>query len=85
MRKMGFMQSFVLMYQVLILCILKKELKLKNGTFIIMPAKSYNLDEEDYIFRLKENITVYTKPEGRKKAFTVNKERIFISMQAYYG
>ena len=56
MRKMGFMQIFVLMYQVLILRILKKELKLKNGTFIIMPAKSYNLDEEDYIFRLKENI-----------------------------
>ncbi len=25
------------------------------------------------------------KPEGRKKASTVNKERIFISIQAYYG
>ena len=43
-----------------------------------MPAKSYNLDEEEYIFRLKENITVYLKPEGRKKLLLLTEKQLLL-------
>lgn len=53
---------------------IKRKLKFKNGKFVSISAKSYSLmDTEDMPFHPKKNITVYTKPGGTKKAFTVKK------------
>lgn len=53
---------------------IKRKLKLKKGKFVSVSAKSYSLmDAEDMPFRPKKKITIYTKPGGMKKAFTVKK------------
>lgn len=59
---------------------IKKALQLKKGKFMVSSAKSYALlDTEDGYFRPKKNITVYTKPGGKQKAFTVKKkEKIYL-------
>lgn len=62
----------------------KVELKLKNGKFVKDSAKLYNLlDTEDFFFRIKKNISVYTKPGGRKKAFTVKKKETLYPCGVY--
>lgn len=53
---------------------MKMKLKLKDGKFVKVPTKSYTLADAEFPFRPKKNITVYTKPGGTKKAFTVKKE-----------
>jgi Sec-independent protein translocase protein TatA len=53
---------------------IKMRLKLKNGKFFKASTKSYNLMDIEDPFRPKKNITVYTKPGGIKKAFTVKKK-----------
>lgn len=63
---------------------IKMKLNLKNGKFVRPSAKSYNLlDTEDSIFRPKKDITVYTKPGGKKKAFTVKKEEFIYPCGLY--
>lgn len=54
---------------------IKRKLKIKEGKFVSVSTKLYDLmDTEDMPFRPKKNISVYTKPGGTKKAFTVKKK-----------
>lgn len=63
---------------------IKMKLNLKNGKFVRVSTKSYNLmDTEDSLFRPKKNITVYTKPGGKKKAFTVKKKEFIYPCGLY--
>lgn len=63
---------------------IKMKLKLKKGKFVRVSEKLYNLlDTEDLPFRVQKNITVYTKPGGKKKAFTVKNQEFIYPCNIY--
>lgn len=62
---------------------IKMKLKLKNGKFVKASTKSYSLMDIEDPFRPKKNITVYTKPGGTKKAFSVKKKEFIYPCGLY--
>lgn len=60
----------------------KTTVVLKNGKFAFVPSKEYEVLDAEF-FRSKKNITVYAKPNGKKKVYTIKKGQVIYFCKLY--